>query len=61
VTWIVLGAVVVAVLLGLALVWRQLDEMERGEGTRALTRQRTLIGWVLLVLGNALRWLVFSQ
>ena len=54
-----LGLIVVAVVLGLALFWRQADEMERGEGPRALTRQRTLTSSVLLVLGYALRWLVF--
>ncbi len=40
----------VAVAVGLALLWREAHEMERGEGPPALTRQRTLGAWVLLIL-----------
>lgn len=56
--WIVIGLIAIAVVLGLALLWRQASEMERGEGPPELTRQRTLGTWVLLVLWNALRWFV---
>jgi hypothetical protein len=55
--WIVIGVIVVAVLFGLALLWREANEMERGEGPPELTRQRTFGTWVVLVLGNAFRWL----
>jgi hypothetical protein len=55
VEWIVVGLIVV-VLLGLALLWRQANEMERGAGSPALTRKRALGTWLLLVIGNAFRW-----
>ena len=59
VTWILAGLCAVGVLIGVALLWRAANEMERGEGPQELTRQRTLGTWIVLVLGYALRWLIF--
>lgn len=49
--WVVLTA------LGLWLLWRWVDRMSRDEDPGPLRRQRRLIGWVLLVLRYAVRWL----
>jgi membrane protein implicated in regulation of membrane protease activity len=48
----------VAVVAVLWLLWRWVDGMSRDEDPGPLRRQRRMIGWVLLVLRYAARWLI---
>jgi hypothetical protein len=49
--WVAVGAAVLVVGLVLALLWQRVFESERSQGSPSLTRQRTWIGWDVLVLG----------